>query len=504
MSELDTNIDNWSTSDILDLLGLTNPSSSEVEVVANKLISKASDEGNTAIVTFLKQARSKLLQTSGKQQEDGSIQDQASDQLLEWWHNQSLEQSDQTQSDKTTSRQHKVQIFDDNTHFQMKQETLGVNQVFNVPVAQGTINPNLKNVVERTVIVDSQYRANIFPWAGQNVSDPAFPTSFSVDLTETLHNVISMELYSVQFPKTWNNISAFIGNNCFGLESDETGETIITYTGITDGYYQDGSAIVDAVNNESSYALDMSYNSISNKIGVKPTSTDVSKIVWYDSENMPTNDECSQCVTNSFSNNNLGWTLGFRNDYNSSTGSLTTSNPDTGSWTDYVWADASPSLNGPQYLLLSLDDYNHNRLNKGIIGTNITSNKLDFPSYTSCNNVTIDGGGNTVAVKAAPRQLTQAQLFTINKIQEARLEKKTRNVAPTTNNVLGVIPVGNDSHGSTITLLGSSMASNKRDYFGPVTIERVGVELQDDKGHLIDLNGVDWSFTFKVKQLYQY
>ena len=27
---------------------------------------------------------------------------------------------------------------------------------------------------------------------------------------------------------------------------------------------------------------------------------------------------------------------------------------------------------------------------------------------------------------------------------------------------------------------------------------------KDDKGNLLDLNGVDWSFTFKVKQLYQY
>ena len=59
---------------------------------------------------------------------------------------------------------------------------------------------------------------------------------------------------------------------------------------------------------------------------------------------------------------------------------------------------------------------------------------------------------------AAPRQLTRAQLFTINKIYESRLAKKTRNVAPTTNNVLGVIPVGNDPHGSTITILGPDMA----------------------------------------------
>ena len=53
MSELDTNIDNWSTADILDLLGLTNPSSSQIEIVSNRLISKASDEGNDTIATFL-------------------------------------------------------------------------------------------------------------------------------------------------------------------------------------------------------------------------------------------------------------------------------------------------------------------------------------------------------------------------------------------------------------------------------------------------------------------
>ena len=73
MSELDTNIDNWSTTEILDLLGLTNPSSSEIEIVANRMISKASDEGKTTLVTFLKQARSKALQKTGNEEEEMSI-----------------------------------------------------------------------------------------------------------------------------------------------------------------------------------------------------------------------------------------------------------------------------------------------------------------------------------------------------------------------------------------------------------------------------------------------
>lgn len=497
MSELDTNIDNWSSADILDLFGLTNPSDSEVEVVADRLISKASEEGNDSIVTFLEEARSKMLQQNRKENEEDSFNEQASEQLLDWWHNQTLAQNNQVQSDKTTSRQNKVQTFDDNSHFQMKQETLGVNQVFNVPVAQGSINPTLKNIVERTVIIDSQYRANIFPWA-TSISEPSYPTSFSVDLTETLQNVISMELYSVQFPKTWDNISGFIGNNCFAKYSGDT----LHYTAMPDGYYKSPQTFVDIFNNHSNnvYHLDMSYNEIKNRIGIKSLGQEITKIIWYDGENTPNDSSCNACVTNSFSNNNLGWTLGFRKDYDTNTDSLTSDI----SQNDYTWAEAAPSLNGPQYLLLSLDDYNHNRLNKGIIGTNITANKLDMPKYTSCNNLTSDASGKTIAVMAAPRQLTRAQLFTINKINESRKEKKSRNAAPTTNNILGVIPVGNDPHGSTVTILGESMASNSREYFGPVTIERVGVELQDDKGNLMDLNGTDWSFTFKVKQLYQY
>jgi len=41
-------------------------------------------------------------------------------------------------------------------------------------------------------------------------------------------------------------------------------------------------------------------------------------------------------------------------------------------------------------------------------------------------------------------------------------------------------------------------------YFGPVNIERLAIQLLDDKGNLVDLDGADWSFTFIVKQLYQY
>ena len=45
---------------------------------------------------------------------------------------------------------------------------------------------------------------------------------------------------------------------------------------------------------------------------------------------------------------------------------------------------------------------------------------------------------------------------------------------------------------------------NERIYFGPVNIERLRIRLLNDKGHLLNLNGRDWSFTLQAELLYQY
>ena len=51
---------------------------------------------------------------------------------------------------------------------------------------------------------------------------------------------------------------------------------------------------------------------------------------------------------------------------------------------------------------------------------------------------------------------------------------------------------------------GTSLQSNSRTYFGPVNIERLRVKLVDDKGNLMNLHDIDWSFTLIIEQLYQY
>ena len=518
MSNIDTNIDNWSINDIYELFDLTNPTVQQINSASDRLISSSKMSGNDTIANFLYQARDKAIKINLQLEEDPEFENQTAPQLLDWKKSQFLQQTDKIQSNKYTNRNNVVKIFDDSTHFQMKQDKLGINQSYSVPVVQDTINPKQVNVTERIVVIDSQYRQNILPYSACDISSLSFSTNFNIDVSDSLSNVLSIELNSIQIPQTWYNISAALGNNSF-LYVDSSGAYVCV---IPDGYYNIPIEWVNAyeVNVRSGVSVCFNYDVNTMKITVtlnNPFEPDPSKIIWHSDKILDGYDthQCN-CINSSFINNNLGWALGFRT-RNSVTENLETTFTST---QIVAVADATCSLYGSQYLMLCVDDYQHSRLNKGIIGTVDTTTKLDLPSYNDSKNRTRDLSGKCVAIETEPRKLTQAQIYTINTIYQNRLKKKERMVAPITNNVLALIPIpprqtitifqsttnvsSSYSLPVPIVLYGASLNSNTREYFGPVSIDRLGIKLVDDKGNLVDLNGSDWSFTIKVKQLYQY
>lgn len=216
--ELDLNINNWGVSDLYQLFNLPrNASTEEVADTTDSIIEKQT-EG--AVKYFLQLARDKIIEAQAESLDDDEFNTNTRQQTMDWFQNQYLQSDNANQSNKVTSRQHKVEIFDDeNGHFQMKQTRLGVNQTYQLPYAQGTINPNLKNQVERIVMVDSQYRTNIFPYANQDVNNPSFNTDFTFTLSENLQNVVEMKLDAVNIPKTWYNFDSFYGNVCFLVQN---------------------------------------------------------------------------------------------------------------------------------------------------------------------------------------------------------------------------------------------------------------------------------------------
>ena len=79
------------------------------------------------------------------------------------WQNQNVsqQQTAPTQADRVTDRKQQVQIFNENDNFVMNRNQLGISNNYQLPVAQGQLNPNLKNTTTRVINIDSQYRERI-------------------------------------------------------------------------------------------------------------------------------------------------------------------------------------------------------------------------------------------------------------------------------------------------------------------------------------------------------
>jgi hypothetical protein len=111
-----------------------------------------------------------------------------------------------------------------------------------------------------------------------------------------------------------------------------------------------------------------------------------------------------------------------------------------------------------------------------------------------------------LVLPSAPRTLTQAQIYTINEINKNQNLTNFRYRAPTSPDILAIIPIKttNLPTGTCMVELTGSLQDNIRTYFGPVNIERMAVKLLNDKGNVLDLNGLDWAITLICDCLYQY
>ena len=176
---------------------------------------------------------------------------------------------------------------------------------------------------------------------------------------------------------------------------------------------------------------------------------------------------------------------------------------------------------GPRYFLLSIDDFQNSKPNQDIV--TITSNKANFnlPSYYNKQTMHMDltdpclpqwnlperGCRPTPVNRDLSSNLTAAQRYTVDQIKLAMSGKPAdRYTSPASTDVLQRIPIPN----GPITNFGTFIYTNprpdltKRIYFGPVNLSAFRVRLLNDKGYIVNLNNMDWSFSLQVRMLYQY
>ena len=558
-NSIDTDVSHYSLSELMAIVNVNDLQPNEIIQQTNKYINKFKSS-NPVLSTFFFEIQSQLLQystnlidpknkesapveaftsmndDSNKNDED-AVYPAGQTQQDNWYENQALPQDDDaTQSDKTTQRKQKIDVYG-NSHVPMNREQLGVNNNFNVPVSQDSLNPNLKNTITRFVNLDSQFRQY------SNGSESS-STDYTLDLSDPLTNSLSLRLYSYQIPYSWYVIDIPYGNTCFWITDTsnninipitvppgnytavqfETTLNNILITLFTFPTTTTNPVVYNANNGKLTLYLNGGdyIGGLINGFDIKPFIIDSTTVILFFDYTAQLQCE-TNCVNKAYYlNQTLGWIMGFRIPY-------INVDPSGNNGTGIV------DLNGTKYLILVIDDYNQNHVNNGLVSITEYSNVLKMPSYYSAdlpytclnssntsnlksiintdNNLLLSGKLNIeytktqLVVPSAPRTLTNSQIYTINEINKNRNNNTNyRAKAPTSTDILAMIPIKTSglSTGGLIVEFSGSLQDNIRTYFGPVNIDRMHVKLLNDKGNVINFNGADWCVTLITECLYQY
>jgi len=519
MTDIDTNVANYTLSELMTIIELEDLEPQNIIENTNYYIRKYKNK-NPSMAVFFKEIQSQLLQyTDGletdtddeKDNEDkilvegfGNMSNEAvyaagDKQISDWYTNQNLTQTDKNQTDKITNRKQKIQLFG-NEKMPMKREQIATTDTYNLPVKQDSLNPNLKNTINRFINLDSQFRQYTSGADSQS-------TNYTCDLSDTLKNTLKLSLYSYQIPFSWYAIDTAYGNTCLWISDPFSG--IVVPVSVPSGNYSQEKFVIQlnlsfkqagltfparsnttlypsppypssplAENTPAYYnpnsgmiTLFMTDGSYNGSEGSFVVSTQT-QIIFYDfNGNLQCNVNCYS-KSNHYFNNTLGWLMGYRLPY---------INIDLSGNT----APCILDLTGTKYLILVIDDYNQNHVNNSLVSISQFSNTLKMPTYYSpdlpytCitpaqrgnnlneliigtttqslfdNQTTNTQNGLLIAGKyqedytntqvmlpSAPRTLTNAQLYTINTINNNN-NNLTNYLAkaPTSSDILAIIPV---------------------------------------------------------------
>lgn len=332
---------------------------------------------------------------------------------------------------------------------------------------QGAFNPVERKTIKRVLCMDSLFRQN---------PDMTSPNDIIFKLPQAIEKVVQMSLVSLDVPNIWYTFSDKYNNNVF---------TVYTYNvvGVPDtkhivtipaGNYM-SDTLTTLLNNYFSNAgnglqlLFVEINKITGKTIIRakadpdpgepsyPFDTDSSMYSpeFYYAIDFNNRDEDVgnfDCSAVNIDYNTAGWMLGYRRIY------YLIENVEENTYTDYyTYQDnvvkyhcylESESIYGDSvhdYIFVELDDYNNN-----FVSNTITSATRD--AYLG-------------------------------------------------NNILARIPI-TSSHFHNEHSNKSDLIYKSREYFGPVTVEKMRIRLIDKYGHLVNLHNNNFSFALEFTILY--
>ena len=237
-------------------------------------------------------------------------------------------------------------------------------------------------------------------------------------------------------------------------------------------------------------------------------------MVFYDTISFVSCYVGATSVKNTTWDSTVGWILGFRSNSVYDLSQYTVLQNGIS-----VLGDTGVCTNLFNYFLLCIDDFTQNHLNDGLITITSTDKSVPLPSYANKTKFICDPVTNTLTYNNLGTtdysKLTQNQIYSITQIansQNSTSSNLTNGVSsssfgtgPFVQDIFGLIPmkVSGQQPGSSYVEFGGTLQNQERLYFGPVNIHRMSVKLVTDRGDIVDLNDVNWSFSLLCEQLYK-
>jgi hypothetical protein len=306
---------------------------------------------------------------------------------------------------------------------------------------KGQYNPLNKRVVKKSLNIDTRFRENYFQTT---------PSNFQIELPMKFNNVLSMQLAAMELPTSFYNIDKSLGNNFFALIDSRITQIII----IPDGNYTYAD-LINEINERINKTAAVRYETdgttqISSIIGNIVFTLDINK----ESGSGRVIVGIGNCV--GFTPTTSAFTLSFQTDFN---GNHDPSTPlplklgwmlgfRNGVYTNNITyiTEGLIDLSAPRYVFLSIDDHN-NSVSDGFISV-----------YSSS---------------------------MLNKNILARISVR--------GNVFNYMAQNN-----------LSTTTYPREYFGPVNIQRMHIQLLDEYGRILNLHNMDYSFCLTFDTIYDF
>ena len=397
-----------------------------------------------------------------------------------------------------------------------------------------TIKWNVRIVLSekdyRIVLKDSTWSKYLYFDASSNTA------SIDSNSTTVYDNLLLLDATNNFFTLSPANI---LGSGIY--TGDTTYQTVIQLSDLALNNYYTKEEIVKSINTQlASNAI--SIGSLVNAEDGAQTSLRVNmnkifttanyKLVYYDVFSF---NRCNFGVPiNTTQDTTLGWIFGYRNTTEYPLGAAYITNDVLTETSQYystyktqpyafdasniatLTGDTSVNVNLYNYAMLILDDYTVNHLNDGLVTITSADHSVPLPSYAARNNIrcaippTTNASSTMRTIGTAPvgttgNQLTANQIYAASQVISSQ-QAKTANpfTAPFTQDVFGIIPlrIQGLQPGQSYVEFSGTLQNQERIYLGPVNLRRMTVQLLNDKGTLLNLNGANWSMSFLAEQLY--